>query len=191
MTPSCAVAPTCRVDVPDDRRILVRDRSEHEDLHRPSLLVPRTLRPPCCSGRATCSGATGVVHRRRPRDRLHAGCNSRACEGGSTVSAPMIIVRQAGRPSLHLALHEPLEVGRDCPGLLLADRQTSRQTPPAERRGRLRRGDRSRLHQRHLRRRAAARRTPPPAPRSAGALGRHDDRARGRTGRARRRTAPR
>jgi class 3 adenylate cyclase len=38
----------------------------------------------------------------------------------------MIIVRQAGRPSLHLALHEPLEVGRDCPGLLLADHQTSR-----------------------------------------------------------------
>jgi class 3 adenylate cyclase len=42
------------------------------------------------------------------------------------VSAPMIIVRQAGRPALHLALHEPLEVGRDCPGLLLADPQTSR-----------------------------------------------------------------
>ena len=38
----------------------------------------------------------------------------------------MIIVRQVGRPSLHLALHEPLEVGRDCPGLLLADHQTSR-----------------------------------------------------------------
>jgi class 3 adenylate cyclase len=39
----------------------------------------------------------------------------------------MIIVRQAGRPPLHLALHESLEVGRDCNGLLLADRQTSRQ----------------------------------------------------------------
>lgn len=42
------------------------------------------------------------------------------------VSAPVIVVRQVGRAPLHLALHEPLEVGRDCPGLLLADHQTSR-----------------------------------------------------------------
>jgi hypothetical protein len=42
------------------------------------------------------------------------------------VSALMITVRQDGRPPLHLALHEPLEVGRDCPGRLLADHQTSR-----------------------------------------------------------------
>ena len=39
----------------------------------------------------------------------------------------MIVVRQTGRPPLHLTLHEPLDVGRDCSGLLLADRQTSRQ----------------------------------------------------------------
>ena len=42
------------------------------------------------------------------------------------VSAPMVVVRQTGRRALHVALHEPLEVGRDCPGLLLADQQTSR-----------------------------------------------------------------
>jgi class 3 adenylate cyclase len=42
------------------------------------------------------------------------------------VSVPLIIVRQAGRPALHLALHEPLEIGRDCAGLLLSDPQTSR-----------------------------------------------------------------
>jgi class 3 adenylate cyclase len=42
------------------------------------------------------------------------------------VTAPMIIVRQVGRPPLHLAVHEPLELGRDCSGLLLADHQTSR-----------------------------------------------------------------
>jgi class 3 adenylate cyclase len=42
------------------------------------------------------------------------------------VSAPTIIVRQGSRSPLHLALHEPLEVGRDCLGLLLADHQTSR-----------------------------------------------------------------
>lgn len=42
------------------------------------------------------------------------------------MNAPTIIVRQAGRAVLHLSLHEPLEVGRDCNGLLLADPQTSR-----------------------------------------------------------------
>ena len=42
------------------------------------------------------------------------------------MSAPVVIVRQVGRVPLHLALHEPLEVGRDCLGLLLADHQTSR-----------------------------------------------------------------
>jgi class 3 adenylate cyclase len=43
------------------------------------------------------------------------------------VSAPLIVVRQPGRVALHLALHDALDVGRDCVGLLLADRQTSRQ----------------------------------------------------------------
>jgi class 3 adenylate cyclase len=42
------------------------------------------------------------------------------------MDTPMIVVRQVGRPPLHLALHEPLEVGRDCAGILIADPQTSR-----------------------------------------------------------------
>jgi class 3 adenylate cyclase len=42
------------------------------------------------------------------------------------VNAPIVVVRQVGRPPLHLVLHEPIEVGRDCLGLLLADPQTSR-----------------------------------------------------------------
>jgi class 3 adenylate cyclase len=38
----------------------------------------------------------------------------------------MIEVRQVGKATLHLTLTEPLEVGRDCDGLLLADTMSSR-----------------------------------------------------------------
>lgn len=39
---------------------------------------------------------------------------------------PNIVIRQPGRTALHLALHEPLEVGRDCDGLLIGDPEVSR-----------------------------------------------------------------
>ena len=42
------------------------------------------------------------------------------------MTAPIVVVRQVGRSALHLVLHEPLEVGRDCTGLVLTDPQTSR-----------------------------------------------------------------
>ena len=42
------------------------------------------------------------------------------------MTAPIVVVRQVGRTPLHISLHEPLEVGRDCNGLLLTDPQTSR-----------------------------------------------------------------
>jgi nitrite reductase (NADH) large subunit len=38
----------------------------------------------------------------------------------------MIEVRQVGKATLHLSLTEPLELGRDCDGLLLADTMSSR-----------------------------------------------------------------
>ncbi len=41
-------------------------------------------------------------------------------------SEPTVIVRSPGRTVLHLQLHEPLEIGRDCSGLLLDDPLISR-----------------------------------------------------------------
>lgn len=42
------------------------------------------------------------------------------------MTAPTIVVRQTGRTALHVLVHEPLEVGRDCDGVVLTDPQTSR-----------------------------------------------------------------
>ena len=42
------------------------------------------------------------------------------------MTAPVVVVREPGRVALHLVLHERLEVGRDCAGLLLDDPQVSR-----------------------------------------------------------------
>lgn len=39
---------------------------------------------------------------------------------------PVIVIREPGRSPLHLLLREPLEVGRDCSGVLIADLQASR-----------------------------------------------------------------
>jgi class 3 adenylate cyclase len=39
---------------------------------------------------------------------------------------PVVVVREPGRTTLHLLLHEALEVGRDCPGLLIDDPRVSR-----------------------------------------------------------------
>ena len=39
---------------------------------------------------------------------------------------PGVVVREPGRTPLHLILHGPLEVGRDCSGLLIDDPQVSR-----------------------------------------------------------------
>ena len=42
------------------------------------------------------------------------------------MTAPIVVIRQVGRSALHVVLHEALELGRDCTGMLLADPQTSR-----------------------------------------------------------------
>lgn len=39
---------------------------------------------------------------------------------------PVVVVREPGRTPLYLVLHDPLEVGRDCPGLLIDDPGVSR-----------------------------------------------------------------
>lgn len=39
---------------------------------------------------------------------------------------PVIVVKQEGRKALHLQLREPIEVGRECDGLILVDGQASR-----------------------------------------------------------------
>jgi class 3 adenylate cyclase len=45
---------------------------------------------------------------------------------GSVVDVSIVVIRQAGRTPLHLAVLEPIEVGRDCAGVLLTDLQISR-----------------------------------------------------------------
>ncbi len=42
------------------------------------------------------------------------------------MNVPVVIVRQPGREPLYLEVHDRLELGRDCDGLLLADVQVSR-----------------------------------------------------------------
>jgi class 3 adenylate cyclase len=42
------------------------------------------------------------------------------------VAYPVILVKQDGRRPLHLQVHEALEIGRECDGLLIADGQASR-----------------------------------------------------------------
>lgn len=41
-------------------------------------------------------------------------------------SATIVVVREPGRSALFLVVHEPLEVGRDCAGVLVADPEVSR-----------------------------------------------------------------
>jgi class 3 adenylate cyclase len=48
---------------------------------------------------------------------------------------PVVIVRQPNRRPLHLQVAEPVELGRECDGLLLVDRQTSRRHARLEPRG--------------------------------------------------------
>jgi class 3 adenylate cyclase len=42
------------------------------------------------------------------------------------VAHPVVVVRQAGRTPLYVEIREPIEIGRECDGLLLADPQVSR-----------------------------------------------------------------
>jgi class 3 adenylate cyclase len=42
------------------------------------------------------------------------------------MTGPVVVVREPGRVPLHLVVREPLEVGRDCAGLLVDDAQVSR-----------------------------------------------------------------
>jgi len=44
----------------------------------------------------------------------------------SAVANPLIVIREPGRIPLRLAIKEPLQIGRDCSGLLLTDPQISR-----------------------------------------------------------------
>lgn len=39
---------------------------------------------------------------------------------------PVVVIRQPGRTDIHLAIFAPIEIGRECDGLLLADEQVSR-----------------------------------------------------------------
>ena len=43
-----------------------------------------------------------------------------------TVNVPCVVVREPGRVPLHLLIIEPLELGRDCAGLLITDPGVSR-----------------------------------------------------------------
>lgn len=43
-----------------------------------------------------------------------------------TGSAPVVVIREPGRTALFLIVHDPLEVGRDCAGVLVADPEVSR-----------------------------------------------------------------
>ncbi|MCP4084357.1 MAG: adenylate/guanylate cyclase domain-containing protein [Actinomycetia bacterium] len=58
--------------------------------------------------------------RRRTCRAPHAVC------GKETAMDPVVVIHQQGRQSLRLVLSEPIVVGRDCEGLLLADPQVSR-----------------------------------------------------------------
>jgi class 3 adenylate cyclase len=42
------------------------------------------------------------------------------------MTGPIVVVREPGRTPLHLVIEEPLELGRDCSGLVLRDPQVSR-----------------------------------------------------------------
>lgn len=45
----------------------------------------------------------------------------------STVAEPTVVIREPGRVPLYMLIKEPLEIGRECGGLLLNDPQISRQ----------------------------------------------------------------
>lgn len=39
---------------------------------------------------------------------------------------PMVVIRQPGQTPIHLSVREPIEIGRECTGVLLVDPQVSR-----------------------------------------------------------------
>ncbi|MCB9371628.1 MAG: hypothetical protein H6518_02485 [Microthrixaceae bacterium] len=43
-----------------------------------------------------------------------------------TTSSPTVRITQPGRTPLHVVVHRPLELGRDCDGVLLSDPELSR-----------------------------------------------------------------
>lgn len=45
---------------------------------------------------------------------------------GVDVSDPVVVIREPGRTPLHLVVKEPIELGRECAGVLLSDPQISR-----------------------------------------------------------------
>lgn len=47
-------------------------------------------------------------------------------QGSGPSSAPVVVIREPGRSALYLIVHDPLEVGRDCAGVLVADAEVSR-----------------------------------------------------------------
>jgi pSer/pThr/pTyr-binding forkhead associated (FHA) protein len=42
------------------------------------------------------------------------------------VAHPVIVIKQEGRKPLHVQVREPLEIGRECDGVILVDGQASR-----------------------------------------------------------------
>jgi class 3 adenylate cyclase len=50
----------------------------------------------------------------------------RKAERVETMNHPVIVVRQAGRRPLYVEVREPIDIGRECDGIIVADPQTSR-----------------------------------------------------------------
>ncbi len=49
-----------------------------------------------------------------------------AVHAGGVTMPDAVVVREPGRTPIHLVVHEPIEIGRDCAGVLLADPEISR-----------------------------------------------------------------
>src|SRR5690554_1385382 len=45
---------------------------------------------------------------------------------GQGMTHPVIVVRQSGRKPLYVEIREPIDIGRECDGIIVADPQTSR-----------------------------------------------------------------
>ena len=65
----------------------------------------------------------GTLAHRAPSS---AGFEQEAGSLDEDVTFPVIVVRQAGRRTLHVQLREPIDIGRECDGIIVADPQTSR-----------------------------------------------------------------
>ncbi|WP_162142031.1 adenylate/guanylate cyclase domain-containing protein [Ilumatobacter coccineus] len=74
--------------------------------------------------------ATACTTTRRPALTSRPACASQATDSTTTFYAetvhPVVEIRQPNQPTLFISIRGPLEVGRECNGVLLADPQVSR-----------------------------------------------------------------